>query len=108
MSSGATAVSVNFAPDPTGSKGTTSEMRAQIVYRATDGTSVFSTPVATGTTSITLTKPPKSGVVIVVITNVTMSGYKTAKSYGWDPNETFGYKIQVTGGAPASTSVKYF
>lgn len=108
VASGATQVSVDFAPDATGSSGTTADMRAQIVYRATDGTSVFSAPVATGSTSITLTKAPKHGVVVVVVTNVTMGGYKTAKSYGWDPNETFGYKVQVTGGSPAPTNVTYF
>jgi hypothetical protein len=108
VSGGATTVSVNFAPDATGSKGTPSEMRAQIVYRATDGSSVFSTPVASGTTSIALAKPPRNGVVVVVVTNVTMSGYKAAKAYGWDPDETFGYRLQVTGGNPAPTGVKYF
>jgi hypothetical protein len=108
VSSGATQVSVTFTPAAAGSKGTTPDMRAQIVYRATDGTSVFSSPVASGATSITLTKPPKNNVVVVVITNVTMSGFKTALSYGWDPNETFGYSIQVTGGTAAPTNRTYF
>jgi len=90
-----------FAADAAGSAGTPSQMIAQIAYRATDGTVVFSPPVGTGMTSIMLTKPPKNGVLTVVITNITMDGYKGAKSYGWDPNETFGYKIQVTGGTPA-------
>jgi hypothetical protein len=108
VTSGATQVSVNFAADAAGSKGTASTMIAQIVYRATDGTAVFSPPVNTGTTSIMLTKPPKNGVVTVVITNSTLDGYKTAKSYGWDPSETFGYKIQVTGGTAAATTKTYF
>jgi hypothetical protein len=108
VASGATSVAVDFAPDPAGSKGTPSDLRAQIVYRATDGTSVFSPPTAAGSTSLALTKAPRNGVVIVVITNVTLGGYKTAKSYGWDPNETFGYSIQVTGGTAAPTSKKYF
>jgi hypothetical protein len=47
-------------------------------------------------------------VVVVVITNVTMSGFKTALSYGWDPNETFGYSLQVTGGTVAPTNKLYF
>jgi hypothetical protein len=105
---GATKVGVDFAPDAAGSKGTTEDMRAQIVYRATDGTVVFSPPVSAGSTSINLTKAPRQNVVIVVITNVTMEGYKTALPYGWDPNETFGYKIQVTGGTPAPTTKTYF
>jgi hypothetical protein len=108
VASGATTVTVAFVPDAMGSKGTTADMRMQIVYRATDGTAVWSPPVSTGSTSIDLTKPPKGNVVVAVVTNVTMDGYKTAKSYGWDPSETFGYKIQVTGGTPAPTNKLYF
>jgi hypothetical protein len=108
VSPGATTVSVDFVPDAKGSKGTTADMRAQIVYRAADGTAVFSPPVPTGTTSIALAKTPKHNTVVVVVTNVTMNGYQTAKPYGWDPSETFGYKIQVTGGSPAPTNVTYF
>jgi hypothetical protein len=108
VNSGATSVTVNFAPDATGSKGTTADMRCQIAYRATDGTTVFSAPVSSGQTTIQLTKAPKNGVVIAVITNVTMSGYKTVTSYGWDPTERFGYKIQVTNGTAAATTRLYF
>ncbi len=108
VSSGATQVTVDFMPDAAGSKGTTADMRAQIVYRATDGSTVYGAPVASGAATITLTKAPKNNVVVVVISNVTMSGFKTAKSYGWDPSETFGYKLQVTGATPAPTNVKYF
>jgi hypothetical protein len=108
VDAGATQLSVTFQPDAAGSNGTPSDMRAQIVYRATDGSAVFSPPVNTGTTTVTLTKPPKNGVVVVVVSNVTMSGYKKAGSYGWDPNETFGYGIQVTGGTPAPTGKLYF
>ena len=108
VNAGATQLSVDFVPDAAGSKGTASDMRAQIVYRASDGSSVFSPPVAAGTTTIELSKAPKNGVVIVVISNVTLDGYQTAKPYGWDPNETFGYRIQVTGGSAAPTNKKYF
>jgi len=108
VSSGATQVSVDFSPDASGSHGTPAAMQAQITYRATDGTAVFGPPVTNGSTSVTLTKAPKNGVVVVVITNITMSGYTNAQSYGWDPNETFGYKIQVTGGTAAPTSKSYF
>jgi hypothetical protein len=64
--------------------------------------------LASGSTAITLTRPPRNDVVVVVITNVTMGGYKSALSYGWDPNETFGYSIQVTGGTAAPTNRTYF
>ncbi len=83
VSSGATQVSVDFSPNAVGSNGTPAAMQAQIAYRATDGTAVFSRPVTSGSTSVTLTKAPKNGVVVVVITNITMSGYTNAQSYGW-------------------------
>jgi Family of unknown function (DUF6055) len=108
VSAGATQVSVNFMADATGSKATPEQMQVQLAYRATDGTVVFSPPVQTGMTSVTLTKPAKNNVVIAVITNITMDGFKTAKSYGWDPNETFGYKLQITGGTAAPTNKTYF
>jgi hypothetical protein len=108
VASGATSVSVNFMPDAAGSKGTAATMSAELVYRATDGTAVYGQPVATGAVSITLTKAPKNGVVVLVITNVTMDGYKTALSYGWDPSETFGYKLQLTGGTAAPTNKLYW
>ena len=108
VASGATSVSVNFMPAAMGSKGTTADMRAQLVYRATDGTAVYGAPAASGTVSINLTKPPKNGVVVLVISNVTLDGYKTALSYGWDPSETFGYSLQITGGTAAPTNKIYF
>ncbi len=108
VASGATTVSVNFAPDGTGSNGTAEQMQIELVYRATDGTAVFGAPVTTGNATVSLSKPPKNNVVIAVVTNVTFSGYKAAQSYGWDPNETFGYKLQITGGTPAPTTKTYF
>jgi hypothetical protein len=108
VTSGATDVSVAFSPDAQGSGGTPATMQLQLVYRATDGTAVYGAPVTSGTASIALAKAPKNGVVVAVITNITLSGYVAAKSYGWDPNETFGYKIQVTGGTPAATNKIYF
>ncbi|HVZ85689.1 MAG TPA: DUF6055 domain-containing protein [Polyangia bacterium] len=108
VSSGATSVSVNFTPAAMGSKGTTADMRAQLVYRATDGTAVYGPPVSTGTASITLTKAPKNNTVVLVISNVTLDGYKTALSYGWDPSETFNYAITITGGTAAATNKLYW
>ncbi len=108
VSAGATEVSVNFSPDAAGSAGTAEQMQIELVYRATDGSAVFGAPVTAGNATVALAKAPKNGVVIAVITNITFSGYKTAQSYGWDPNETFGYKLQITGGAPAPTTKTYF
>ena len=108
VTSGATQVSVNFSPNAAGSKGTPEDMQAELVYRATDGTAVYGPPVTTGTASVTLTKPAKNNIVMLVVTNITMSGYVDAQSYGWDPNETFGYKLQITGGATAPATKVYF
>ncbi|MFL5303556.1 MAG: DUF6055 domain-containing protein, partial [Polyangia bacterium] len=108
VSAGATQVTVTFTPDAAGSNGTPASLRAQLIYRATDGTSVFGPPVSSGLASVTLTKPPKNNVVVLVISNITMSGYKKAASYGWDPNETFGYGVQITGGTAAPTNKTYF
>jgi hypothetical protein len=108
VTAGATSVAINFAPDAAGSNGTPADMRAQLVYRATDGTVVWSPLVNTGTTTVTLTKPPKNNIVFAVVTNVTMGGYAKAQSYGWDPNETFGYKLQVTSGTPAAINKLWF
>jgi hypothetical protein len=108
VTSGTSQVSVNFSPDAQGSKGTPATLQLQLAYRATDGTAVYGQPVTTGSASIALTKAPKNSVIVAVITNITLDGYKNAQSYGWDPNETFGYKIQVTGGSAAPTNRVYF
>jgi hypothetical protein len=105
---GATSVTVDFMPDAAGSNGTPADMRLELVYRATDGTTVFGAPVPTGMATVSLTKAPAHGVVIAVITNVTMDGYKKAASYGWDVSETFGYKLGVTGITTAPTTTNYF
>ncbi|HEY4106603.1 MAG TPA: DUF6055 domain-containing protein [Polyangiaceae bacterium] len=108
VASGATEVSVDFTPDAAGSAGSPEQMQIELVYRATDGSAVFGQPVTTGNATVSLSKPPKNNVVIAVITNITFSGYKNAQSYGWDPNETFGYTLQITGGTPAPVTKTYF
>ncbi|HVT07377.1 MAG TPA: DUF6055 domain-containing protein, partial [Polyangia bacterium] len=108
VSAGATQVIATFTPDATGSNGTPASLRAQLVYRATDGTAVFGPPVSSGAASVTLTKSPRNNVVVLVISNTTLTGYKKATSYGWDPNETFGYAVQIAGGTPAPTNKTYF
>ena len=108
VTAGATSVSVDFVPDALGSAGTVAQMQVQLVYRASDGTAVYGAPATTGAVSIALSKAAKNATVIAVITNITLDGYKTAKAYGWDPNETFGYKLKITGGTPAPINKTYF
>ena len=108
VTSGATTISVDFKPDAAGSNGTPADLRLQLVYRGSDGSAVFGAPVATGTATVDLSKKPNKGVVIAVITNVTLDGYKKAASYGWDVGETFGYQLVVTGGTAAPTTTNYF
>ncbi|HYG98421.1 MAG TPA: DUF6055 domain-containing protein [Terriglobales bacterium] len=110
VSSGATQVSVEFVPDTTGSRGTTATMTAQLVYRDTAGNPVFSEPVTNGTTTLTLAGVPSNGTVILVITNVTLSGFTNPDpKFGWDVSERFGYKFRIlSGGTTAPVSGKYF
>jgi len=108
VTSGVTQVSVDFAPDAAGSVGTAAQMQVQLVYRAADGTAVYGAPATTGTASVTLSKAPKNGIVVAVVTNITLDGYKTKTSYGWDPSETFGYKLKITGGTAAPINKTYF
>jgi hypothetical protein len=56
-------VRVNFSP-------IASNMRLQLVYRATDGSAVYSKPVTSGEACLNLQKPAKNGVVTAVVSNV--------------------------------------
>ena len=106
---GAGAIAVTFTPDARGSKNSVADLRAQLVYRATNGAAVFSQPVSSGIISLPLNPAPAKGVVILVITNVKLNGYASPASYGWDTTETFGYKVRIeAGGSPAAVTGKYF
>jgi len=109
LAPGAKAVAVTFTPDAAGSKGSAADLRAQLVYRANTGLAVFSQPVSSGPLSLQINPPSTNGTVILVISSVKLNGYKTPASYGWDPTETFGYKVRIeAGGIPAATTGKYF
>ncbi|QEY15632.1 sugar-binding protein [Cellvibrio sp. KY-GH-1] len=56
-------VRVNFQPIG-------QNMRVQLAYRAADGTAVYSKPVSSGEACLDLTKAPKNGVVVAVVSNV--------------------------------------
>ncbi|MFC3115782.1 cellulose-binding domain-containing protein [Cellvibrio fontiphilus] len=56
-------VRVNFQPIG-------QNMRVQLAYRAADGSAVYSKPVASGEACLDLTKAPKNGVVVAVVSNV--------------------------------------
>ncbi|WP_062064574.1 cellulose-binding domain-containing protein [Cellvibrio sp. OA-2007] len=45
-------------------------MRVQLAYRAADGSAVYSKPVTSGEACLDLTKAPKNGVVVAVVSNV--------------------------------------
>ena len=60
--SGTGTVSVNFQPIG-------KNMSCQLVYRATDGSVVYSAPVTKGACSLNLRKPVKNSVVIAVVCN---------------------------------------
>lgn len=85
-------VRVNFQPIG-------QNMRVQLAYRAADGTAVYSKPVTSGEACLDLTKAPKNGVVVAVVSNV---------DYLYNGEETrtrkHDYRLQllegVTGTAP--------
>jgi hypothetical protein len=70
-----------------------------LAYRAQDGSAVYSKPVDNGEACLTLSKAPKNGVVVAVVSNV---------DYLYNGEETrtakFDYRLQlvegVTGTAP--------
>lgn len=93
LAASGTAASLTFVPQST-------DMRCQLVYRATDGSAVYGTPVASGKCSISLSKPPSNGVIVAVITNVSTTHSKTSK---------FPYTLQLAQGlTPASRSLPYY
>ena len=73
--SGTGTVSVNFQPIG-------KNMSCQLVYRATDGSVVYSVPVKKGPCSLKLRKPVKNNVVVAVICNTdyVFKGDKTRKA----------------------------
>jgi len=56
-------VRVNFQPIG-------QNMRVQLAYRAADGSAVYSKPITNGEACLDLTKAPKNGVVVAVVSNV--------------------------------------
>lgn len=93
--SGTGTVSVDFQPIG-------QNMICQLVYRATDGSVVYSTPVTKGVCGLHLRKPPKNDVVIAVVCNTdyTFKGDETRK-------EKYDYRLvlgkSVTGTADIHT-----
>ncbi|MGC3956583.1 MAG: hypothetical protein QM813_00990 [Verrucomicrobiota bacterium] len=87
-------VTVNFTPLGT-------NMSCQLVYRATDGSVIYSKPVSSGTCTVTppAGKPIKNNVVIAVICN-------TDYVYNGESSRTnkFDYRLQITGAGTAGVS----
>lgn len=85
-------VRINFAPQA-------ENMRLQLAYRAEDGSTVYSKPVASGEACLNLEKPPKDGVVVAVVSNVDYL-YKGEESR----TKKYDYRLftveGVTGAAP--------
>jgi len=84
---------------------TSHNMTCQLVYRATDGTAVYSQPVSAGTCSLRLDKAPKNNVVIAVITNTdyTYEG-ESSRRTKFDYRLTLGPGVTGT----ASTSTRWY
>jgi hypothetical protein len=75
-------------------------MTCQLVYRATDGTPVYSEPVSSGTCSLRLDLPPANGVVIAVISN-------TDYIYNGESTRTahFDYRLQLVEGVSGTADI---
>lgn len=110
VSSGATSVVVEFTPDASGSKGTKSNMRAQLTYRTADDKPVYGKETATGQVSIDVPSGVRSGIVnlVVAATNVNAdTGSDDGSGKGFDGQEHFNYKARiVSGGVIAPTTTR--
>ncbi|MEO7959511.1 MAG: hypothetical protein ABIW76_22760 [Fibrobacteria bacterium] len=86
-------VSVTFRP-------LGANMSLQLCYRATDGTSVYSAPVATGNATLRLDKAPANGVVIAVVCNTDYKylGEATRKAH-------FDFRLQPGNGITGAADV---
>ncbi len=110
VAAGATSVTVEFTPDASGSKGTTENMRAQLVYRDSSDIPVYGTVFASGQNTIQIANGARNGIVnlVVAVTNPngTSSG-DDGSGKGFDAQETFSYKARIVSGgtiAPTSTT----
>jgi hypothetical protein len=94
VANGTSTVTVNFTPLGT-------NMSCQLVYRATDGSVVYSKPVSGGTCSVTppAGKPIKNNTVVAVICN-------TDYVYNGESSRTtkFDYRLQITGAGTVGVS----
>ena len=87
---GATSVSVDFQPIG-------ANMSCQLVYRATDGSVVYSYPVTAGTCSLNLDQAVENNVVIAVICNTDFAYTGDAiRSAKYDYRLTLGTGISGT------------
>ncbi len=99
VSEGATTVTVELLPDAQGSKKTPLEMRALFTYRETDGTPIYGQAFASGQATLTIPKGARNGLVNLVVAVVNPHNESAASGYGFDPNETFNYKVRIVSGA---------
>lgn len=80
-------------------------MRLQLAYRAQDGSAVYSQPVEKGEVSLNLSKTPKNGVVVAIVSNT---------DYQYQGDETrkrkYDYRIRLLEGisGSASTTEKHY
>ncbi len=86
-------VTVNFQPIG-------ANMTCQLAYRATDGSCVYSKPVASGDCTLRLDKAPNNNVVIAVITNTdyVYQGDSTRKAH-------YDYRLQLGQGVTGTADI---
>ncbi len=109
VAGGSSAVTVEFAPDATGSLGTTQHMQAQLVYRDDADNPIYGEAFSSGQNTLQLSGEPRDGIVnlVVVVTNPNAeSGGDDDSNKGFDAQEHFDYQARIVSGgtiAPRST-----
>jgi hypothetical protein len=109
IDTGATSVTVEFAPDATGSKGTKEYMQAQLVYRDSSDKPVYGTVFSSGQNTIEIPNGARNGIVnlVVAVTNPNAaSGSDDGTDKGFNAQEHFSYQARIVKGgviAPNTT-----
>jgi hypothetical protein len=110
LTSGATAVTVEFTHDAKGSKGTTEKMQAQLVYRDKNDKPVYGPVFSNGQNTIKLPNGARNDIVNLVVAVVhpnATTGSDDNSNKGFDGQEHFSYKARiVSGGTIAPTTTR--
>lgn len=109
LSTGSTSLTVEFNPDPKGSKGTAASLQAQLVYRDESDQPVYGPVFSSGENTTQIPNGARNGIVnlVVAVTNANASsGGDDGSNKGFDAQEHFNYQARIVAGgtiAPNTT-----